>query len=94
MSCQGRESNNRWCLLTMPSSVVHSEVFGATSGVRSWTPSGGGPCLPLESKITEVVSLHTHTPTVHARSTPSLLAHIGDVVQAAPSCRVLGGDSD
>ena len=30
----------------------------------------------------------------HARSTPSCLAHRGDTLQAVPSCRVLGSDSN
>ena len=38
---QGSE-NNRWCSVTVPSSVVPSEVIGASSGVCSQTPSGGG----------------------------------------------------
>ena len=54
----GSESNNRWCLVTMPSSVVPSEVIGATSCAYSWTPSGGLPCPPLESEMTAVVCLY------------------------------------
>ena len=42
---QGSESNNGWCLVTVPSSAVLSEVIGAKSGVYS---------LPL------VVLGHTH----------------------------------
>lgn len=45
------ESNNRLCLITVPS----SEVIGVPSGTCSWTPSGGGLHPPLESKITVVV---------------------------------------
>ena len=36
-----------------------------------------------------------HPPSVdHSRSTPSHLSHVGVAAQAAPSCRVLGSDSD
>ena len=31
------------------------EVIGAVSGACSWTPSVGGPLLPLEPEITIVV---------------------------------------
>ena len=55
VSSQGSESNNRWCLVTMPSSVVRSEVIGTASDACSWTPSGGEPHPPLESEITVVV---------------------------------------
>ena len=34
------------------------EVIEATSGACSRTPSGGMPCLPLESEITVVVCPH------------------------------------
>ena len=52
---QASESNNRWCSITMSTSVVPSEVVGASSGSCSGIPSGGGPCPPLESEITVVV---------------------------------------
>ena len=55
VSSQGREGNNGWCSVIMPSSVVTSEVIGATSGTCSLTPNGGGLCPPLESEITAVV---------------------------------------
>ena len=58
VSSQGSESNNRWCLVTMHSSVVPSKVVGATSGASSWIPSGGRPCPPLVSEITVVVCPH------------------------------------
>ena len=58
VSFQGSESTNTRCLVTMPSSVVPSEVIGATSSAYSQTPSGGGPHPPLESEITAVVCLH------------------------------------
>ena len=32
------------------------EVTGVTGGVCSWTPIGGGPCLPLESEMTAFAS--------------------------------------
>ena len=51
VSSQVSESNNRWCWVTMPSSVGSSEVIGATSNACSGTPRGGGPCPPLESTI-------------------------------------------
>ena len=52
---QGSESNNRWCSVTVPSSVVPSEVVGVTSGSCSGNPSGGGLHPPLESEITAMV---------------------------------------
>ena len=55
MSSQGSESNNGWRSVTMPFSVVPSELTGAASGACSQTPSGGGACPPLESEITSVV---------------------------------------
>ena len=55
MHSQGSESNNRWYLVAVPSFVLTSEVTGATSGACSQTPSGGRPCLPLESEITALV---------------------------------------
>ena len=39
----------------VPSSVPISEVTGAAGGTCSQTPSGGGPCPPLVSKMTAVV---------------------------------------
>ena len=68
------------------------EMIGATSGVCSQTPSGGGLCPPLESEITVVVC--PPPPVDHARSTSSHLTPTGGVTPAAPSCRFLGGDSD
>ena len=62
VSSQGSESNNGWCLVTMPSSVVLSEVIGVTSGTCSWTPSGGRLHPPLESAVTAVVCLATCRP--------------------------------
>ena len=52
---QGSDSNNGWCLVAVPSSVMTSEVTGATGGVCSWTPSGGGPGPPLVSEVTAMV---------------------------------------
>ena len=52
---QGSESNNRWCLVTILSSVVLSEVTGAASGACSQTPRSGRLHPPLASKITAVV---------------------------------------
>ena len=49
------ESNNRWCSVTVPSSVVPSDVVGASSGACSGTPSGSRPHPPLDSEITAVV---------------------------------------
>ena len=63
----------------MPSSVVPSEVFGATSNAYSLAPSGGGPHPPLESQIIGVVWSGTCR---HTRSTPSHLAHAGGAAQA------------
>ena len=67
------------------------EVIGAASGACSGTPSGSGPCPPLESVITGGLPL---PPVDHARSTLSHLALTGHAAPAAPSCRFLGRDSD
>ena len=76
----------------MSSSVVPSDVTGATSGACMRTLSHGKPCPPLEAGITRVV---LPLPSAgHSRSTPSCLAHAGGATQAAPSFRVLGSDSD
>ena len=91
VSPQGNENNNGWCSGTVPSSVVPSEVIGATSVACSWTPSGGRPCPSLASEITSGLPL---PPAVHARGTLSHIAHAGGAVIAAPSCRVLGSDSE
>ena len=88
---QGSESNNRWCSVTMSFSVVPSEVVGAASDFCSGIPSGGGPRPPLESGITVAVC-----PPLPAdpRCLLSHLAHAGGASPAAPSCKVLGRDSD
>ena len=52
------EINSRSCLVTMSSSVVISELIGATCGACSWTLSGGGPCPPLKSEVAAMVCLH------------------------------------
>ena len=75
----------------MASSIVPSEVVGAASGSCSGIPSGSGPHPPLESEITAVLC---PPPAGHASSTLSRLAHTGGAVPSAPSCRVLGRDSD
>ena len=85
----GSKSKNRWCSITMSSSLVSSEVVEAAGGSCSGIPSGGGPCPPLESDITVVVCLCPD----HTRSTPSHLAHTGGVAPATSSCQVLGSDS-
>lgn len=88
---QRSKSNSRWCSITM-SSMVPSEVVGAESGSCSGIPGSGGPRLPLESEITVVVC--PLPPADHARSILSSLAHAESAVSTAPSCRVLGRDSD
>ena len=55
VSSQGSENNSGWYSVTMPPSVVPSEVTGAAIGACPWTPVRGGSCPPLESKITVVV---------------------------------------
>lgn len=47
-SSQKSESNNGWCLVTVPSSSVPSEVIRAESGAYSGTPSVGRSCLESE----------------------------------------------
>ena len=42
-----KTENNRWYSVAMPSSVVPSELTGATSGASSTTPSGGRSRPPL-----------------------------------------------
>ena len=87
LSTQGSESSNSWCSIAVPS----SKVTGGTSEACSGTPSGGRPCLPLESEITVVVAPATAD---HARSTSSHLSPTGGAASAAPICRFLGRDSD
>ena len=65
------------------------EVIGATSGACSQTPSGGGPHPPLDN-----CSGLPPPPVDPAKSTCSRLAPTEGVAPAAPSCRVLGRDSD
>ena len=92
MCSQGSESNNRWYSITMSSSVVPSEVVGVEGGSYSGISSSSGPFPPLESEITAVICpCHLRN---HSRSTLSCLAHAGGAALAAPSCRVLGRDSD
>ena len=52
VSSQKGENNQGWCSVTMPLSMVTSEVTGVAGGACSQTSSGGGLCLPLESEIT------------------------------------------
>ena len=54
VSSQTSENNNSKFSIAMPS----SEVIGATSGACSGTPSGSGPCPPLESVIPQVLCPH------------------------------------
>ena len=68
------------------------EVNGVASDFCSGISNGSGPCPPLESGIT-AAGLPL-PPAGHARSTPSHLAHTGGAAPVAPSCRVLGRDSD
>ena len=53
--CSQENESNKWYSVSMPSSVLPSEVIGAASGACSWTPRGGLPRPPLESEITAVV---------------------------------------
>ena len=57
------DSNNRLCSFAVSSSVVPSVVVGTASGSCSGIPSGGGPCLPLESEVTVMVCPH-HQQTI------------------------------
>lgn len=56
VSSLGSESNNRWCLVKIPSSVVSSEDIEATSLFT--VPYGDRLCPPLVSEITEVIYPH------------------------------------
>ena len=76
----------------MSFSVVPCEVVGAASDFWSCILSGSGQHTLLESEITVVVC--PLPPADHARSTLSHLSHTGCAAPAAPSCRVLGRDSD
>ena len=87
VSSQGSESNNRYCLITMSS----SEVTGAASGAYSGTPSGSGPCPPLESVITVVVCPATCRPR---EKHPVPLSPHRRAAQASPSCMFPGRDSE
>ena len=75
---QGSESNNVCCSVAMSSFVVPSEVVGAESESCSGITSGFMPVPSADP----------------ARSTLSHLAHAGGAAPTAPSCRVLGRDSD
>ena len=55
---QGSESKNGWCSIAVPSSVLTSEVTGASVGICSQNPSGGGIHPSLESEVTVVVCPH------------------------------------
>ena len=50
---QGSESNNRWYLVAVPSSLLTSKMTGAVGGACSWTPGSGGPSPLLESEMIE-----------------------------------------
>ena len=52
---QGRESNNRWCSVAVPSFALTPEVNGASGVVCSQIPSGDGPHPPLESEMDAMV---------------------------------------
>ena len=57
---QGSESNNRWLSVIVSSSVLTSEVTGATGHACSWIPTSSRACPPLESEM--AVALATCTP--------------------------------
>ena len=59
---QGSESNNRWLLVAVPSSLLTSEVLGASGGACSQTASGDRQCPLLVSKMTAVVAATTRRP--------------------------------
>ena len=52
---RGVRATTGWCSIAVTSSVLTSEVTWALGGACSWTPTGYGPCLPLESEMIVVV---------------------------------------
>ena len=89
---QRSESNNRWCSVAMSSFLMPSAVVGAAGGSCSGIFGGSGP-RPRSGVRGDCHSL----PLLHAdhtRNTLSYLAHAGGTEPAAPSCRILGRDSD
>ena len=77
---QGKWEQQRWCLVSVPSPVVTSQVTGATCGACSRTPIGGGPCPPLEFEIT---GGFLSPPADHAKGA---LLHLS-CVRGATTCR-------
>ena len=73
-------------------SVVLSEVVGAASDFYSGIHNDGRPHLPTESGITVVVCPHLMQTMQEAPL--SHLGHTGGAAPTAPSCMVLGRDSD
>ena len=87
---QGSESNNRWCSVAVPSSMVPSEVIWVASGAYSLTPVQAMATSGFKDNCSGLPL----PPVDHARRTWFHLAHAGGAVQAAPSFRVLGRYSD
>ena len=90
LSSQGSESNNWLFLVTMPSSVVPSEVIGAPSCACSGIPSGSCPYPPLESVITVV----DHTSACRPCKKHPIPLSPHRRCFHTPTCRVLERDSD
>ena len=85
------ESKNKWCLVAVPSSVVHPEVTGTANGPAYGLLMVAGHA---HSGVSNNCSSLPPPPVDYLRSTPSCLAHAGGAAQAVLSCRVLGRDSD
>ena len=87
---QGSESNNGWCLVSVPS-VLMPEITGAAGGACSKNPRGGRPCSPLESEMSVVVYAHTRgalRSVAHTRGCPVALSpHMRQLAGCSPCQR-------
>ena len=68
----------------MPSSVPTCEVTGAIGGVYSWIPSGGRPCIPLESEMTEFATTCRPPKRCHVMLSLCRRYHHSELAQEAP----------
>ena len=92
-ACSQRcKSTNRWFLVTMPSSVVPFGWMGLQVILFKYLQCQWA--MPTSGIRDSWGGLPLPPPADHARSTLSHLGHTGGAAPVAPSCRVLGKDSD